>query len=211
MATDIQESDTDYHERPASPKRQCTQFVKVNESFRDTEESSNEKEDTAQHTDNIEYDDAETCEIEKLRMWQECQVSSGYMDNFINRVLEHHMKKTSPFDNFRESTLQMVRVWSNMDDSAVLMAIRNHGLVPIAEMVSLDEHCSSPSNYVQGVGNSVATTSADSLRLNNSTDMEGYNGFDSDLDRIDESDQQVTFLERAVAEAIKKKGLRALK
>ena len=36
------------------------------------------------------------------------------------------------------------------------------------------------------------------------------NIIDWDLDKIDENDQQENFLERAVAEAIKKKGLSAL-
>lgn len=35
MATDIEESDTDDHERPAPPKRQCTRLVKVNETMWD--------------------------------------------------------------------------------------------------------------------------------------------------------------------------------
>lgn len=226
MATDIEESDTDDHERPAPPKRQCTRLVKVNETIWDMEQSLNENEETIQDTENVEYDDAERHAREKLKRWQACQVAKGYVDNTINKVLEHYLMRTSTY-SLEESRFQLFRE-NDMEDTAVMMAIRNHGLVQTTGLVSqsdafssdkapgywtnneyTDVQCSCPSNYIQ-VASSVATTSTDSLRFDDSKDIDEYGGFDRDLDKIDENNQQENFLERAVAEAIKKKGLSAL-
>ncbi|KOC61603.1 hypothetical protein WH47_05750 [Habropoda laboriosa] len=231
MATDIEESDTDDHERPAPPKRQCTRLVQAVETTWDMDKSSNEKEDMTQETENIEYDEVERLAREKLKRWQACQVAKGYVDNTINKVLENYIMGTSTSYSLEESRFQLFR-GNDMEDTAVMMAIRNHGLVQSAEIVSQSSafysdkapgywtnneytnvHCSCPSNRIQGIGNfedSVATTSTDSLRLSNSKSSEEYNRLDWDLDTIDENDQQENFLERAVAEAIKKKGLSAL-
>lgn len=230
MATDIEESDTDDHERPAPPKRQCTR-LKGNETIWDMEKNSVGKEEMVQETENVEYDDAERQAREKLKRWQACQVAKGYVDNTINVVLENYIMVTSSSYSVEESRFQLFR-GNDMEDTAVMMAIRNHGLVQSAGLVSqssafysdkapgywtnneyTDVHCSCPSNRIQNVGNfenSVATTSANSLRLNDSKSTEEYNRLDWDLDKIDENDQQENFLERAVAEAIKKKGLSAL-
>ncbi|XP_071874311.1 uncharacterized protein [Bombus fervidus] len=230
MATDIEESDTDDHERPAPPKRQCTR-LKGNEMIWDMEKNSVGKEEMAQETENVEYDDAERQAREKLKRWQACQVAKGYVDNTINVVLENYIMVTSSSYSVEESRFQLFR-GNDMEDTAVMMAIRNHGLVQSAGLVSqssafyndkapgywtnneyTDVHCSCPSNRIQNVGNfenSVATTSANSLRLNDSKSTEEYDRLDWDLDKIDENDQQENFLERAVAEAIKKKGLSAL-
>lgn len=184
-----------------------------------------------QETENVEYDDAERQAREKLKRWQACQVAKGYVDNTINVVLENYIMVTSSSYSVEESRFQLFR-GNDMEDTAVMMAIRNHGLVQSAGLVSqssafysdkapgywtnneyTDVHCSCPSNRIQNVGNfenSVATTSANSLRLNDSKSTEEYNRLDWDLDKIDENDQQENFLERAVAEAIKKKGLSAL-
>lgn len=230
MATDIEESDTDDHERPAPPKRQCTRH-KGNETIWDMEKNSVGKEGMVQETENVVYDDAERQAREKLKRWQACQVAKGYVDNTINVVLENYIMVTSSSYSVEESRFQLFR-GNDMEDTAVMMAIRNHGLVQSAGLVSqssafysdkapgywtnnenTDVHCSCPSNRIQNVGNfenSVATTSANSLRLNDSKNTEEYNRLDWDLDKIDENDQQENFLERAVAEAIKKKGLSAL-
>ncbi|XP_060830601.1 uncharacterized protein LOC132915003 [Bombus pascuorum] len=230
MATDIEESDTDDHERPAPPKRQCTR-LKGNEMIWDMEKNSVGKEEMVQETENVEYDDAERQAREKLKRWQACQVAKGHVDNTINVVLENYIMVTSSSYSVEESRFQLFR-GNDMEDTAVMMAIRNHGLVQSAGLVSqssafysdkapgywtnneyTDVHCSCPSNRIQNVGNfenSVATTSANSLRLNDSKSTEEYDRLDWDLDKIDENDQQENFLERAVAEAIKKKGLSAL-
>ncbi|XP_076624244.1 uncharacterized protein LOC143343333 isoform X2 [Colletes latitarsis] len=215
MATDIEKSDIE--ESNAPPKRQCTQFVKVNETFRDTERSSSIKEDTVQYTDNIEYDDVEIHVRDRLKSWQECQLAKGHADNYINKLLEIYTLGEPPY-SLEESSFQFFRT-NDMEDTAIMMAIENHGLIGSAELVchssalSSDNapeswtgiHCSCPPTHVEGFIN----TSANSLRLSNLNDVDGYNGLDLDLDKIDESDQQENFLERAVAEAIKKKGLTA--
>ncbi|XP_076302309.1 uncharacterized protein LOC143220574 [Lasioglossum baleicum] len=229
MATDIEESDTDDHERPAPPKRQCTR-VKVNETIWDMEKNSNGKEEIVQETENVEYDDAERQAREKLERWQDYQVTKGYVDNTINKVLENYIMGTSTSYSLEESRFQLFK-GNDMEDTAVMMAIRNHGLVQSAGLVSqssafysdkapgywtnneyTDVHCSCPSNRIQGGSfeKSIATTSTNSLRLNDSKSTEEYNRLDWDLDKIDENDEQENFLERAVAEAIKKKGLSAL-
>lgn len=158
-------------------------------------------------------------------------MAKGYVDNTINKVLENYIMVTSSSYSLEESRFQLFR-GNDMEDTAVLMAIRNHGLVQSAGLVSqsnafysdkapgywtnseyTDVQCSYPFNRTQNsesFESSVATTSASSLRLNDSKAEKDYNRFDWDLDKIDESDQQENFLERAVAEAIKKKGLSAL-
>lgn len=237
MATDIKESDTNDHERPAPPKRQCTRLVKPTETIWDMEKILNGQDEVIQETENMEYDDAERLARVRLKRWQVCQVAKGYLDNTINKILEDSIiMGTSSSYSLEESSFQLFNCCSgcsnNMEDTAVMMAIRNHGLVQSAGLVSqssafysdkapgywtnneyTDVYCSCSSNRVQGVGNfenSLATTSADSLRLNDSKCSEECNRLDWDLDKIDENDQQENFLERAVAEAIKKKGLSAL-
>ncbi|XP_017876029.1 uncharacterized protein LOC108622584 [Ceratina calcarata] len=216
MATDIEESDTDDHERPAPPKRQCTRLLnKTNETIWDTEKSLNKQEEKTEETEDVEYDDAEKQAREKLKRWQACQVAKGYVDNTINIVLENYMY------SLEESRFQLFG-GNDMEDTAVMMAILNHGLS--AGIVSQSTacysapgygtnknvRCSCPSNSVQGSFENVATTSSGSLRLNDSKTTEERTRLDWDLDKIDENDQQENILERAVAEAIKKKGLSAL-
>lgn len=216
MATDIEESDTDDHERPAPPKRQCTRLLN-NDAVWDTDKSLEKKEEAPQITESVEYDDAEKQAREELKRWQACQVANGYVDNIINIVLENCMDSLEDND---------------MEDIAVMMAIFNHGLSAgiVSEAAACYSvkapgygtnnnnnntnnnnksvvRCSCPSNGVQGNFENVATTSSGSLRLNGTREEERL---DWDLDKIDENDQQENILERAVAEAIKKKGLSAL-
>ncbi|XP_076299998.1 uncharacterized protein LOC143218602 [Lasioglossum baleicum] len=205
MATDIEESDIDDHERPAPPKRQCTRFIKVNETVWEENKNLDAKEGTIQDSENIEYDEAERYTRERLTQWQMCQVAKGFLDNTINKVLENYIMGAPSSYPLEESRFQTIR-GNDMEDTAVLMAIRSHGLARSMELVSQSNGFYS-GNF-GNFGNSIAATSTDSIRLNNSSDMEEYN--DWDLDKVDDNDQQENFLERAVAEAIKKKGLIAL-
>ncbi|XP_076236083.1 uncharacterized protein LOC143180320 isoform X2 [Calliopsis andreniformis] len=230
MATDVEESDTDYRERPVSPKRQCTRLVNVNETLWDTEKSSCDKEEVVEDIKDIECDDAERLANEKLKKWQTYQAAKGCVDNAINIFRETCIKRANLLRRLEKYQLQLFR-GNDMENTAVMMAIRNHGLIQSDKLISqssalyriktpecltnnkyTDTHFSCPSNQLKGVGsygNSMATASTNSLRLNNSTDMNGHDTSDWDLDKIDESDQQENFLERAIAEAIKKKGLSA--
>lgn len=226
MATDVEESDTDDRERPAPPKRQCTRLVTYNDTFWDTVMQCsailNEK--------GIAYDDAEKQANEKLKKWQACQVAQGFIDNAVNKLLENCTSGIPTFDVLEESISQLF-ARNDMVDTAVTMAIRNHGLVQMNELIPqssafssdkasgywtneyTDIHCSCPSNQIKSVGNfgsSMATASTNSLKLNDSADTKRHNPYYWDLDKIDESDQQENFIERAVAEAIKKKGLSTL-
>lgn len=116
-----------------------------------------------------------------------------------------------------------------MEDRAVTMAISNHGLVKSAKLISqshddkaspscradsehIGVHCSSPSGCAQDAGPPAAipTTSSDLPGLINSIETGRCDMSDSDADKVYDSDQPEDFLERAVAEAIKKKGLSAL-
>ncbi|XP_031829957.1 uncharacterized protein LOC116425861 [Nomia melanderi] len=223
MATDIEESDTDDHERPAPSKRQCTRLIKVNETVWEENKNSDTKEETIEDPEHVQY--------EKLKKWQMCQVAKGFLDNTINKVLENYIMGAPPSYPLDESRFQWIRE-NDMEDTAVLMAIRNHGLVQSGDFVSqsnasyshntseywtnnefTDAHYSCSSNGVENIenrGSSIATTSTNSIRLNNSNSTEEYIKHDWDLEKADDNDQQENFLERAVAEAIKKKGLTAL-
>ncbi|KAK2579982.1 hypothetical protein KPH14_012242 [Odynerus spinipes] len=231
MATDVEESDTDDHERPAPPKRQRTRCIKVDENCWETDKQSNKSEEMIEEAENIEYDDVEKHAREKLKRWQACQVAKGFVDNTINRMLENYITAPSLSYSLEDSQFRLFR-GNDMENTAVMMAIRNHGLVQSTELVSqpdtfynngipnywsnsdyTDVSCSCPSSHVQGAGNfsnSIGASSASSLRLNDPLEPAQYNGSDWDADRTADNNQQEDFLERAVAEAIKKKGLSAL-
>lgn len=119
-----------------------------------------------------------------------------------------------------------------MEDRAVMTAIRNHGLVKSAKLISQshDEKappsgCRTDSEYIgvyypsisgraQPIKSSLlalpTTSSSEPPRLINSLETGRCNTSDLDADKVYDSDQPEDFLERAVAEAIKKKGLSAL-
>ncbi|XP_050454171.1 uncharacterized protein LOC126852919 isoform X2 [Cataglyphis hispanica] len=97
---------------------------------------------------------------------------------------------------------------NDMEDTAVTMAIRNHGLVQSAEL-ALQPH------YCKCIGVDCSFSSKCMYELD---DFYGtvYSNVETgrcnalDADKIYECDQPEDFLERAVGEAIKKKGLSAL-
>lgn len=66
---------------------------------------------------------------EKLRCWQACQVAKGFVDNTINRVLENYHKSPAMSHPFEDPWYCFLH-GNQMEDTAVSMAIRNHGLVP---------------------------------------------------------------------------------
>ncbi|KAF7399694.1 hypothetical protein HZH68_008286 [Vespula germanica] len=227
MATDVEESDTDDHERPVPPKRQRTRCIKVDENYWETDKISCNSKHTIQEAENVEHEDLER--REKLRRWQACQVAKGFVDNTINRMVENFIL---PSESYSTGDPEF-RVFkgNDMENTAVMMAIRNHGLVQSTELVSQSDTfysnetpgcCTNndntnvsccPSSHMQDAGdssNSVATSSANSLKLDDSLEIPRYNGSTCDVGKTADSDQQEDFLERAVAEAIKKKGLSAL-
>ncbi|XP_014487318.1 PREDICTED: uncharacterized protein LOC106751054 isoform X2 [Dinoponera quadriceps] len=213
MATDVEESDTD--ERPIPPKRQCTRLSK--------EQHTN----VNMETDTLEnYDEVERRAREKLKRWQAFQDAKGTMDNTVNKVLED-CNMMAALDCLEEDLTDGLFHFfreNDMEDTAVMMAIRNYGLVQSVEPQSHDDktrtdsdyigvHCSFPSNRIQDIKDlsaALPTTSSDPSRSSNSVEMERCNASNSDEDKIYDSDQPEDFLERAVAEAIKKKGLSAL-
>ncbi|XP_015437515.1 PREDICTED: uncharacterized protein LOC107192706 [Dufourea novaeangliae] len=202
MATDSEESDIDDLETPALPKRRCTQFVKVNETAREEDESSSEEKEMFQDIENITYD-ADYHANETLCRWQTSQVADGFVDNFINQITEDRTIEAS-FPSFLDACRYHLYKNNFYEDTAVMMATYHHGLVRAAgacHLYSDKAQASCPSNGIEGVStfeNSIATTSTDPVKLNNSSSIEAYN------------DESIKFLERAVAEAIKKKGLSAL-
>lgn len=230
MATDVKESDTDDHGTPASSKRQCTSLAKVSATCWKTGTQSDGKDDTAQKAENAEYEDAERHAREKLKRWQICQLVKGCVDNNVNQILENYIVNGSSCYPIDVSRFYLFG-GNDMEDSAITMAIQNHGLVQSAGLVTQshafysdetpgywtnNEHSgthnvcpSSRDSGIEGFSSSLANTSASLLRLNNS-DVDQHSRLNWDADKIDDSKQQETFLERAVAEAIKKKGLGAL-
>ncbi|XP_043494357.1 uncharacterized protein LOC122519142 [Polistes fuscatus] len=226
MATDVEESDTDDHERPVPPKRQRTRCIKVDENYSETDNTSHNSEHTIQDTENVELEDVER--REKLRRWQACQVATGVVDNTINNMLEDLMPSESY--SVEETEFRLFR-GNDMENTAVMMAIRNHGLVQSTELLSppndlynngvpgcwannnwTNVSCC-PSNNMQNTGNfsnSIAASSANSLTIFDPIEVPPYIEPAWDIDEIAVNDQQEDFLERAVAEAIKKKGLSAL-
>ncbi|XP_043671571.1 uncharacterized protein LOC122630766 [Vespula pensylvanica] len=227
MATDVEESDTDDHERPVPPKRQRTRCIKVDENYWEMDKTSCNSKHTIQEAENVEHEDVER--REKLRRWQACQVAKGFVDNTINKMLENFIVPSESY-SLGDPEFRVFR-GNDMENTAVMMAIRNHGLVQSTELVSQSDTFYSngipgywtnndytnvsccPSSHMQDAGdfsNSIAASSANSLKLHDSLEIPRYNGSTWDVGKIADSDQQEDFLERAVAEAIKKKGLSAL-
>ena len=69
---------------------------------------------------------------EKLRGWQACQVAKSFVDNTINRVLENYIM-SPPFSYPFEDPWYRLFRGNQMEDTAVTMAIRNHGLVRLLD------------------------------------------------------------------------------
>lgn len=226
MATDVEESDIDDHERPAPPKRQRTRCVKVDENCWETEKQSTKNEDTLlreaeRYAKFWGYDEVEQRAREKLLIWQTQQVAKGFVDNTINRMLEYGITVPYLFDLFEniEELRSTVSIGDDMENTAIMTAIHNYGLVQSTELFSepgilyRNVSCSYPASRVQearNVFNSIAASSTSSLRLNERLETPLYNGSDRDADRMADNNQQEDFLERAIGEAIKKKGLSAL-
>lgn len=181
--------------------------------------------------ENNDYDEIEKRAREKLKMWQAFQAAKGTVDNTVNRVLEDCNMIAAPDCLEEDLTEGLFRFFreNDMEDTAVMMAIRNYGLVQSVDPVpqSHDDkipdyrtdsdyigvHYSFPSNRMQDIRNlpaTLPTMSSDPSRLSNSVEMGRCNASNLDEDKIYDSDQPEDFLERAVAEAIKKKGLSAL-
>lgn len=157
-------------------------------------------------------DEEEKQAREKLRGWQACQVAKGFVDNTINRVLENYIMSPPLTYPFEDPWCRLFRS-NQMEDTAVTMAIRNHGLVrsmDFAQAQSLfEERMPDFPRNLSGVSPQIATTSADASLLTDSEAASTSGEGDWSEDKYD-SDQQQDFLDRAVAEAIKKKGLSAL-
>lgn len=148
------------------------------------------------------------------------------MDNTINRVLENYVVAPS----FGELHSRHNPRSNDMEDRAVSMAIRNHGLVQPASFVpnsdppippddpvnnywigegEMQVRCTCPLNIEQNRMDNVAGTAGSSDQVfGRSKQEEGHSCWVGE--KGDDSNQQQDFLERAVVEAIKKKGLSAL-
>ncbi|CAD6234405.1 GSCOCG00001897001-RA-CDS [Cotesia congregata] len=119
MATDVEESDTEDHERPAPPKRQCVNFLSE-----DDEQSAHQPVQDSSSTE-----DSELLTREKFQRYHQYQIDKhcymGSVDNTINRVMETYI--LTPLTE--RIQLRLSTGESEMEDHAVMMAIRNHGLV----------------------------------------------------------------------------------
>ncbi|XP_015590309.1 uncharacterized protein LOC107265394 [Cephus cinctus] len=198
MATDVEESDTDEHERPAPSKRPRTRFLN-SDHFRS---SDREQPSETQSSELSESEEAERRARDKLKKWQACQVARGFVDNTINQLLEIHTMTPAASYSLEDPRIRLF-CGTEMEDTAVMMAIQNHGLVQSAELVQSaqsfgcyqqDIRCFCPANR-ETIPSIVVGSVSNEPQLN---------------EHQDESVQQHDFLERAVAEAIKKKGLSAL-
>ncbi|OXU17139.1 hypothetical protein TSAR_006437 [Trichomalopsis sarcophagae] len=205
MATDVEESDTDEQEKPGPAKRQRLQSVTAVEA---SQQAPQEPVDPAEVIDEEEDRRAR----EKLRGWQACQVAKGFVDNTINRVLENYITSPPASYPFEDLWYRLFR-GNQMEDTAITMAIRNHGLgrsLDLAQSPSLlAERVSNVPQNSENTQAPVATTSSEALLLTDS-EAASNSGEGDWLDDTYDSDHQQDFLDRAVAEAIKKKGLSTL-
>lgn len=165
-------------------------------------------------TEESEYDEVEKLARKKLSVRQQCQVAMGFLDNTLNRIVEHHIRNppvSYPVANPQFGCLRS----TEMEDTAVLMAIRNHGLVNTTETLTQSQTlCASR----MSVGCSSDEPSCSSTRFPETDDPSITSVLGSSLisggswteDKRDEIDRVEDFLERAIVEAIKIKGLSIL-
>ncbi|XP_012282847.1 uncharacterized protein LOC105701028 [Orussus abietinus] len=189
MATSVDESDPDEHGRPASPKRPRRLLIEVEDSFR-LEQQPPEKEAPVEAEVDPEFNENERLEREELKRWQALQDARAFVDNAVNRILERHiMSQPTAFRG------------SEMEDTAVTMAIRNHGLVQSTGLVSQTSRpiCKNGSNGICNCGGPPVTLCFYPTNYGQSVSETGPS-----------SNQQEDFLECAIIEAIRKKGLSAL-
>lgn len=137
----------------------------------------------------------------------------GSVDNTINRVMETYIL-TPPSER---AQLRLFRE-SEMEDTAVMMAINNHGLVHSADEITHDQWSSDDAISYSSPANHSTELSSESNDSNSACpNSRTFQQFDKQVkhnwstDEIDDADdEQQEILERAVAEAIKIKGLSAL-
>ncbi|XP_011060959.1 PREDICTED: uncharacterized protein LOC105149913 [Acromyrmex echinatior] len=215
VASDDEDSDADEHECAFFPaKRHCTQLSKANEACSDMEQRTS-TETPASNVGNLDYDEIiyQIQIEEKLKLWQAFQEEEGSMDNSINEVLAYY-RMMHPPDPLEEESVgsrfhMLYRGNTVMEDTAVTMAIRNHGLVQSAEL-PLQPH------YCKCIGVDCSFSSKCMYELEDFPYGAVYSNVETgrcnalDADKVYECDQPEDFLERAVGEAIKKKGLSAL-
>ncbi|XP_011497560.1 PREDICTED: uncharacterized protein LOC105361942 [Ceratosolen solmsi marchali] len=204
MATDMEESDTDEHEKPGPAKRQrlaAQSVVNHNENNQIAQEPEN-------HVEVIDEEE-ERRAGEKLRCWQTCQVAMGVIDNFMNCVFENCMM-TPAYHLQYDSDLLLD---NEMEDTAVTMAIYNHGLVRSQNFSRppslISERLSNIPQTSIHTQTSSTTRSSETLLITDS-ELASTSAEGDCLNDTYDSDHQQDFLDRAVAEAIKKKGLSTL-
>lgn len=149
---------------------------------------------------------------EKLKLWQAFQEEKASMDNSINEIFAYSSMMYPKIIEEHKS-INLFKHWpyrrNDMEDTAVTMAIRNHGLVQSAEL-ALQPH------YCKCIGVDCSFSSKCMYELEDSpygtvsSNVETGRCNALDADKVYECDQQEDFLQRAVGEAIKKKGLSAL-
>ncbi|XP_046734411.1 uncharacterized protein LOC124404370 [Diprion similis] len=229
MATDAEESDTD--ERPTKRLRIGDKDrVQMDQQEIETEEIVAGNASREENYEEEENNEIETRARERLKKWQARQVAKGFVDNTINRVLENYVISLP----FNEMYPRLNPRTDDMEDRAVAMAIQNHGLVqptvnyvpsadpparrnnPVNEYWVREDgvieqgRCTCPlsseqKNKADNLAGSAASADETCGSLKQDEENACWVG-----DKGDENNQQQDFLERAVAEAIKKKGLSAL-
>lgn len=223
VASDDSSEDSDGHECAFFPaKRHCsTQLSKVDETLSEKEQHTNANtETTTNNVGNIEYDDIiyQIQIEEKLKLWQAFQEEEGSMDNSVNEVLAYYrmmpplMHPPLLEEDSVGSRLHLSYRGNDMEDTAVTMAIRNHGLVQSVELAV------EPHFYRKRIGVDCSFSSVFKCMYELEDFPYGtvYSNVETgrcnalEPEKIYECDQPEDFLERAVGEAIKKKGLSAL-
>lgn len=215
VASDEEESDAEEHKCAFFPaKRHCAHLSKSNETSDAEQHTSANTETPASNVGSIDYDEIiyQIQIEEKLKLWQAFQEEEGSMDNSINEVLAYY-RMMHPPDPLEEESIgsrfHLSYRGNDMEDTAVTMAIRNHGLVQSAEL-ALQPH------YCKCIGVDCSFSSKCMYELEDFPYGAIYSNVETgrcdalDADKVYECDQPEDFLERAVGEAIKKKGLSAL-
>ncbi|EZA59469.1 uncharacterized protein LOC105275256 [Ooceraea biroi] len=223
MASDDEDSDVDedfaLRQTGVFPaKRHCTQLSEVNETRTDTEQGMSINMETAANSlKNIDYEEViyQMQIEEKLKSWQAFQEKEGSMDNNVNEILDYYRKMHPLVSEDEVSVDQLARFHfrfkeNDMEDTAVAMAIRNHGLVQSTKLALQGRYCKCRRKLMHSAIPSECTYEGELScgPVISNVETRRRNAFDAD--KVYECDQPEDFLERAVGVAIKKKGLSAL-
>lgn len=136
-----------------------------------------------------------------LLRWQARQIAKGFVDNTINRVLEHWRWAPDDASHFVENCDNEGQV----EDEGILMAIQSHGLRQDSPNSSSSAGAESGNNPV--AYQEIAKSALDNYENVHNELKQTKHNYSAGSKQTSEVDDQIDFLSAAVSVAISEKGL----